>query len=331
MTGIRLRDSGFLVKPRPFHLVCMSWQWKIHDDQACFAATSKRKHATQKAASQECGLQDISMVNDSHGSIESPVGKATQNSCHEILETIGERDDDMWSIKYLLEKLEKSWQDHMIQPFDFEKDLDPYLRYCQDIIFSGLKLEGEEESVCERLWRLYEQPPKKGSDVLQEPSLPNIPEVQSLSGDSDFSFAGFNDLQSCMVGNKTASEPCDSKAENFSQATSQNVANQEEDDKNCRGFRSLEELVHDMESLGFSCLPPRKQPLMPGKYLRYVRKKAKDGNALKVLHADYFMVLCACAKVIRVQPVALYWCVQRVENSLRNIDDKANHFSEIRP
>lgn len=299
---------------------------KTHDDQVCFAATSD---ASEKATSQKSDLQESRMADGPHVDAENLTGNATQYSCHDCseTETKGES-NDTWNAKYLLEKLEKSWQDHAIQPFDYEKDLTPYLKYCQDIIFSGLKLEGEEENMCERLWRLYEQPPKKVSVVSQkEPSLPNIPEVQSLSGDSHFSFASFNDPGASKDGIRTASEPL--SAENFAHTKLDDIEKDQDDVKNRGGFQSLEELVPEMESLGFTCLPPRKQPLMPGKYLRYVRKKAKDGNALKVLHADYFMVLCACAKVIRVEPVALYWCVQRVENSLRHIEEKARNFSEI--
>ena len=46
---------------------------------------------------------------------------------------------------------------------DLQKDLGPYLTYCQDLVLSGVKLESEEEYMCEQLWKLYAQLPKKVS------------------------------------------------------------------------------------------------------------------------------------------------------------------------
>ncbi|KAI5081835.1 hypothetical protein GOP47_0001578 [Adiantum capillus-veneris] len=292
-----------------------------HDHQA----TLKKNQTTEKDTPQACDSGDWH-VDDN---METFMGKATQSSCYRQSEAPDER-DDKWNAHVLLEKLEKSWKDHATEPFDYEKDLDSYLKYCKDFIFSGLKLEGEEENMCERLWRLYEHPPEKEDGVSQKkPSIQDIPEVQSLSEDSHFSFASFNVAGSQKEGADTVSDPHDSKAEKSHGKIPDDMTCCKKNAEICSGFLSLEKLACHMESLGFQCLPPRKQPLVAGKYLRYVRKKAKGGNSLQLVHADYFMVLCACAHVIRVHPVALHWCVQRIEKSLLAIEEKAKDFSNM--
>ena len=112
-------------------------------------------------------------------SIENPIGTEAQK----------EAEDDKWNVMGLLETLENAWQDrgkvcfgklfvglcHMCFSFwspsimqdvchaDLQKDLGPYLKYCQDLVYSGLNLESEEEYICEQLWKLYAQLPKKVS------------------------------------------------------------------------------------------------------------------------------------------------------------------------
>lgn len=303
---------------------------KMHGDQAKIATTSNGQSATQRCGphSHELGSQDTLMIEEPHHGLHRPIKEATQKACHDSFEAKDET-DDVWSAKRLLEKLEKSWQDQKYELFDYKKDLGPYLKYCQDVVFSGLKVGGDDENMCDQLWRLYEQPPKKETFLSQEePIRVDIPEIHSLSGDSHFSFASSNDQTSQKDKNTQVSSLCKSETEEITLTTFENKVKNEEESRACKGFRSLEELIHDMEELGFSCLPPRKQPLTSGKYLRYVKKKAKDANAPKVLHADYFILLCACAKVISVQPIALYWCVQRVENCLRHIEGKAKYSNQ---
>ncbi|MCO5605189.1 hypothetical protein L7F22_059369 [Adiantum nelumboides] len=284
-------------------------------------ATFTTNQPTKKVNSKARDLGDWHVVD---GNTETFMGKATQNSCFRHSQTFGES-DDVWNADALVEKLEKSWNDHIIKPFDYEKELDSYLKYSQNFIFSGLKLEGEEENMCERLWRLYEHPPKKDDAVSREKlMIPDIPEVQSLSQDSHFSFAGSNVSGSKKEGVDMVSDPYDSKAEKTLSKRLDRAC--EENTQNRSKFPSLEKLVPHMESLGFQCLPPRKQALTACKYLRYVRKKAKGGSSLQLVHADYFMVLCACARLIRVHPAALHWCVQRIEKSLLAIEEKAKDF-----
>ena len=102
-------------------------------------------------------------------------------------------DGDTWNLKHLIEMLENSWQDRGKDCFgeplveivclrflthstiflsnhildvccaEVQKDLDPYLKYCQDLVFPGLDLKSEEAYVCEELWKLYEKLPNKVS------------------------------------------------------------------------------------------------------------------------------------------------------------------------
>ncbi|KAH7277921.1 hypothetical protein KP509_38G015700 [Ceratopteris richardii] len=290
-----------------------------HRNRVDDPVSQETNHTINETSSHDCGT---------HGdddNIQKSVQTSTDKYCNE------QSADDEWNIHFLLKRLEKSWVNHSIEPFDCKKDLSSYLKYCRDIVFPGLKLEVEEENMCERLWKLYEQPSKKDDAFLQRPQVQTeIPEVQSLSEDSHFSFSNFNAKRFHKEEElEETAEPCTFKVDNDPEAVFENGEHSEKITTASSGSLSLEETVHDMDSLGFTCLPPRKKSLKSYQYLRYVRKRSKTGNAQQIVHADYFMVLCACSSVIKVHPIALHWCVQRVEKSLLAIEEKTKNLSSF--
>lgn len=276
------------------------------------------------------------------GSIESVTPKALDFDIHEEEKMMNVRElcpaseafgdtDDTRSGMLLLQELEKSWQEQKIQHFDYEKDLTTYLKYCQDVIFSGLKLQNEEERMSERLWGLYEQALETETfDVKKEPySLERLgkPAFSNVSRDSQAS------VSASVKGGKSNVEESTGISNFLSTTTNQEAT--EKRKKNDLKYqqaggerthmRTLEEIVDDMEEFGFSYLPPSINMVPSDQYLRYVRKEAKGTSSQRFLHADYFILLCACAQVISVEPMALYWCVQRVENGLKWIDGKVKN------
>lgn len=89
---------------------------------------------------------------------------------------------------------------------------------------------------------------------------------------------------------------------------------------------SADPLTQEMEDLGFALVESVKGLLLDDEYVSYFY--SKDGKRL--VHADYFIVLQACAKVINVDPRALHNGVQNVENGLVQVEKKINRFLSSR-
>ena len=92
------------------------------------------------------------------------------------------------------------------------------------------------------------------------------------------------------------------------------------------GEISLRHLKKDMEENRFCYIPPRTE-IKRHDYMHYKRKKG-DGSLDYVAHADYYILLRACAKVaevdIRIMHVGvlnlerrLDWTEESIDNSLR--------------
>lgn len=91
---------------------------------------------------------------------------------------------------------------------------------------------------------------------------------------------------------------------------------------------AVERMKLSMEESGFYYLPPRVQKRTDG-YLHYKRKRL-DGKLICVAHADYYIVLRACAKVAQVDMRMMHlgvlkferrlaWIEQRIDSSLNTL------------
>jgi hypothetical protein len=156
-------------------------------------------------------------------------------------------------------------------------------------------------------------------ELSKEQGKEDVPDIESLSGgDSHFSFKDTSsfpmDIDTAEVSTYASD---DASAKDSTHKKPEDDIEESKEAGDCKRFRSLEQLVHDMNELGFAYLPPRQEPLSSATYLRYSRTTFfADACRPQALHADYFILLCACAKVIFVQPIALFLCVWLIENHI---------------
>lgn len=83
---------------------------------------------------------------------------------------------------------------------------------------------------------------------------------------------------------------------------------------------AIEHMKFDMEDNGFQYLPPRRVK-MSNDYLHYRRQK-RDGNLIYVAHADYYILLRACAKLSEVDIRILHSGVLKFEKRLNWIEQR---------
>lgn len=97
---------------------------------------------------------------------------------------------------------------------------------------------------------------------------------------------------------------------------------------------TLDEMKIDMEENGFQYLPPRIHQRTDG-YLHYNRRRV-DGKLIYVAHADYYIILRACAKLAQVDVRMMHlsvlkferrlaWIEQQIESSLKSLPENGNN------
>ncbi|KAI0491350.1 hypothetical protein KFK09_025610 [Dendrobium nobile] len=185
---------------------------------------------------------------------------------------------------------------------EYSKDLRSYLKYCRDVIFAGLTPSYEEGKLIERLWDLYDKEEIEDEHIDEETEFfelkgkrPRIGEPTNLSKD----FKEVKDEEQASKCKKICTSPSSSRAA-----------------KNT----SREHMKFDMEDNGFQYLPPRGLKKADG-YLHYSRQRI-DGNLIFVAHADYYILLRACAKLAQVDPRILHVGVLKFEKKLEWIEQR---------
>lgn len=85
----------------------------------------------------------------------------------------------------------------------------------------------------------------------------------------------------------------------------------------------------DMEENRFYYIPPRVNPKRFD-YLHYVRKR-DEGALTYVAHADYYILLRACAKVAKIEIRLMHIGVLSFERRLAWIEHRINHCLHLKP
>ena len=76
-----------------------------------------------------------------------------------------------------------------------------------------------------------------------------------------------------------------------------------------------------MEQDGFQYVPPLRS-CPPDSYMSYMKKKVTGEKSHIVIHADYYILLRACARVIKVNVFVLHQCIFKIEKDLCFIEDR---------
>ncbi|CAN6351362.1 unnamed protein product [Urochloa humidicola] len=138
---------------------------------------------------------------------------------------------------------------------DYSNDLRSYLKYCKEVIFSGITSSTEEEHLSEIFWDMYKvrkddnpkEHVKSQSQAIEEATITNG--VNKRYRDGTFVEA------SCISSSS--------------------------------GHDAMQVLKSEMQDHGFHYMPPRKPRKSDG-YLRY-RRRRLSGGFIYVAHADYYI------------------------------------------
>ncbi|GAB2268379.1 hypothetical protein Dimus_003342 [Dionaea muscipula] len=217
--------------------------------------------------------------------------------------------------------------------YEYMEDLPTYLQYCRDAVFSGLEPRIDdytEAKMIQKLWENYTNS-QKDSDAAEESDAGlnhNRLKVDTASDDSSGHENGRSredqttGYQYPPVFGAFEASPNPWKSPADAQELKVTSAN---------GFReaTIKEMRSDMEENLFLYIPPREN-IKTNEYLHYARRK-DDGSLNYIAHADYYILLRACAKVVQVDIRVLHLGVMELERRLAWIENKIVHCLHMKP
>ncbi|KAL3520479.1 hypothetical protein ACH5RR_018628 [Cinchona calisaya] len=222
----------------------------------------------------------------------------------------------------LLKILETKYDD-LRDTYDYSDDLTSYLQYCKDVVFagSGPSFEDhEEEKIIEDLWEFYQN---KGVECLEDQ------EMHSSQGTGLYEKRSVDDMNNISIENKLCRDcknnPSYDGAEYSMDAKHYSSRCEHSSNEGQSSMKShiddaIRKLKLDMEENRFSYIPPRRQ-IKNLEYILYARKK-KEGSYVYAAHADYYILLRACAKVAQVDLRSLHAGVLNFERRLKQLEEK---------
>lgn len=151
-------------------------------------------------------------------------------------------------------------------------------------------------------------------DISKEQKCSNKCYVSSPSSGDETSFA--DDQQRSKNGDNSCSG-------------SQNSQNSEDNDSETLKEEAITRMKLDMEEKRFFYIPPRVN-IRRFDYLHYVRKK-DEGAYTYVAHADYYILLRACARVAEVEIRCMHIAVLTFEKRLAWMEKRINHCLRLTP
>ncbi|KAH9317392.1 hypothetical protein KI387_019161, partial [Taxus chinensis] len=227
----------------------------------------------------------------------------------------------------MLQNLE-TWHQENADRFDYGKDLQTYLKYCKDVIFSGAKMSYKEEILVKHFWELYEKLEKEDLDPIQgfegDASLDlyiSNTRQKNISQSVDENNASLYQRDCNLISNVAELHYPESGAvKQDVETTLEEIPSWGSPLVKAIGGDRLGSIISDMEQNRFQYIPPtRSRP--PESYLSY-RKKNIDGKFQIFAHADYYILLRACASAIKVNAYALHKCILKIEKRLGCIEDR---------
>ncbi|KAG2628306.1 hypothetical protein PVAP13_3KG377900 [Panicum virgatum] len=201
----------------------------------------------------------------------------------------------------------------IIVSHDYLSDLQSYLKYCKEVIFTGITVSTEKEHLIEIFSDMYKAREYHSSCVAQ--SL--LPTTKYLDG-YDIAFQDDNPKEHVKSQSQGTEETTITKGVNkryrdgtFVEASCTSSSS---------GHDPMQILVSEMQDHGFHYMPPRKPRKSDG-YLRYRRRRLSVGF-MYVAHADYYMLLRAFAKLAEIDARIMHISVLKLERGLACIEDR---------
>ncbi|XP_077241836.1 TATA box-binding protein-associated factor RNA polymerase I subunit B-like [Tasmannia lanceolata] len=215
-------------------------------------------------------------------------------------------------------KLEKAYEKFSDRP-EYSKDLHSYLKYCKDVVFAGLTTSYEEDSIIEQLWNLFENE----EDIkLAEDSKMRCNDLNKrCSRDGHISVHDEIFQDNVHVGNINNSDNPSRWSQGSKCSSSSKDGNPPTGHSSTTPDRALGRLKANMDENGFIYIPPRKPSSKKEGYLQYARKR-EDGKLKYVAHADYYILLRACARLVGVDVRIMHLGMLKLEKRLLWIEDR---------
>ncbi|KAL6293616.1 hypothetical protein ACE6H2_001758 [Prunus campanulata] len=241
----------------------------------------------------------------------------------------------------LLSSLEAK-HNEIADTYEYCKDLPTYLQFCKDVVFAGSKSsfkDHKEEELIELLWNFYQS--RKDSETAVKQGLlcgetvnqKRLRDNEECTNDisEEKKFSNKCPVSSPYSGDETpfADDQQRSKNGDNSCSSSQNSQNSEVNDAETLKEEAITRMKLDMEEKRFFYVPPRVN-LKRFDYLHYVRKK-DEGAYTYVAHADYYILLRACARVAEVEIRCMHIAVLSFERRLAWMEKRINHCLHLTP
>ncbi|GAB4857154.1 hypothetical protein Ancab_015064 [Ancistrocladus abbreviatus] len=233
----------------------------------------------------------------------------------------------------LLCNLEKSYDD-LIDKYEYARDLPTYLQYCRDVVFAGLEPFFEdhvEDKIIDKFWDFY----MKNQKDCETEEKPDICLNQKRSRDSD----DIIDLNTPKESERVWDEEtvsCPSATGNGTLHRDKRglIGTQVSKTETSESSESSEDIAIrimkiDMEERRFCYIPPRVN-VKRHDYLHYVRKR-DDGSLTYVAHADYYILLRACARAVQVDVRVMHVSVLSLERRLAWLEKRIDHCIHLEP
>nr|TKW27867.1 hypothetical protein SEVIR_3G286101v2 [Setaria viridis] len=170
---------------------------------------------------------------------------------------------------------------------DYSSDLRSYLKYCKEVIFTGITCSTEEEHLTEIFWDMYKARENDNPKEHVKSQPQGIGETTITNGVNKRYRDGTFVEASCISSSS--------------------------------GHDAMQILKSEMQDHGFHYMPPRKLR-KSDVYLRYRRRLS--GGFIYVAHADYYMLLRAFAKLAEVNVRIMHISVLKLERGLAFIEDR---------
>ncbi|XP_031492598.1 TATA box-binding protein-associated factor RNA polymerase I subunit B isoform X3 [Nymphaea colorata] len=216
-----------------------------------------------------------------------------------------------------------SWQleslaGSIAERIDYSKDLPTYLEYCKDIIFAGKTTSYDEENLITQLWDFF----KHEAEGLDPPlnneagcigSKASVVHVTCV-GEADHEDTSPKVIDGSRVWMKHQTRKRSKRKNDDVQ-----VLNRTYCESNSR--RTLRCMKSDMEKHGFLYNCFRRHRLSPSTYLHY-KRTLLHGRLRYVVHADYYILLRTCAKIVEVDARILHLGLLKLEKRLQWIEEQ---------
>ncbi|XP_020214063.1 TATA box-binding protein-associated factor RNA polymerase I subunit B [Cajanus cajan] len=245
--------------------------------------------------------------------------------------------DSAWLLQHL-----QARYNEIADAYGYSKDLPTYLKYCRDVVFAGSEPSygnHEEENMIEYLWNFYQN--EEFQDIKQSENLEQ----------SNTSFNQTRSRDKGCIGRTSKEEKIRKKGfELFPEDgtfveddlpgsvgnNSHGCFSDDEDSdskESSSGKSHVKEAIRqmklDMEENRFCYIPPSvKRKRLD--YIHYVRKR-DEGALTYVAHADYYILLRACARIAQVDIRILHIGVLSLERRLAWLENRIDQCLHSKP